>query len=133
MPIKVIKIKPEFSDDRGYLSRVLDERGLAIKSIIYIKRKAGIISANHYHKKDTHYILCVSGKIKYSEKNVNKKKSRISSVIIHPNEMVKSAPYSAHSTEFLEDTTALAFSTQHRDQKQYESDTIRINDFDQNR
>lgn len=132
MNIKVIKIKPEFVDDRGYISRIIDEEGLNIKSILYITRKKGSLSANHFHKKDIHYILCLKGEIKYSEKNMKDKKSVISSVILHPNEMVKSSQYVAHSTDFLKDTIMLVFSTQHRGQKQYEKDTVRVNIFEKN-
>ena len=126
MKIKLIKIKPEFSDKRGYISRVIDEKGLNIKSILYIKRKKGSISANHYHKRDVHYVLCIEGEIKYSEKNMKNKNSDILSLIMHPGEMVKSNQYVAHSTEFLQDTVMLAFSTQHREQDQYEKDTVRV-------
>ena len=94
-----------------------------------IKRKKGSISANHYHIKDTHYIFCVKGKVLYEEKDIKDKNSSIKSVIINEGEMVKSSPYLAHSTEFLKDTILLTFSTQHRNQKQYEADTVRVDFF----
>lgn len=126
MVIKVLKIKPEFKDPRGFITRVLDRKGLTIKSILYIERKKGVISANHYHKKDMHYIFCIKGRIKYSEMDTRDKKNSIGSVTIGNGEMVKSEPYFAHSTEFLEDTIFMTFSTQHRDQKLYEADTVRV-------
>ena len=128
--IKIIKIGPEFKDERGYISRIIDEEGTKIKSILYIVRKKNSLSANHFHKKDIHYILCLEGEIKYSEKNMKIKNSKIVSVILHPGEMVKSNQYMAHSTEFLKATVMLAFSTQHRDQERYEKDTIRVDVFD---
>ena len=49
-------IKPEFIDERGGITRVLDT---PIQSVLLITCKAGSIRSNHYHKKDSHwcYIL----------------------------------------------------------------------------
>lgn len=126
MKIKVIKIKPEFKDDRGYIARILDQKGLVIKSVLYIERKKRTISANHYHRKDTHYIFCIKGEVLYKEKDTRNKISAVESVVLKEGEMIKSSPYVAHSTEFLKDTILLTFSTQHRSQKEYESDTVRV-------
>lgn len=126
MSIKIIKIKQDFKDERGFISVVLDKKNLNIKSILLINRKQGAITANHYHKKDTHYILCLEGSVKYSEKNLNKKYSRIESVIMGPGDMILSNQLVWHSTEFLKDSVILAFATEHRNQKNYENDTIRI-------
>lgn len=126
MPINVIKIKPEFTDDRGYISRVVNNSTLPIKSILYISRKAGSVTANHYHKKDAHYIFCLSGKLRYYEKNMKKKNAETDSIILEPGDLVLSRPMIAHATEFLEDTVILAFTSEKRDQSDYEEDTIRI-------
>jgi dTDP-4-dehydrorhamnose 3,5-epimerase-like enzyme len=127
MAIQIIKLEPEFADERGFITRLLDKKGLVIKSVLYIDRKAGVISANHYHKKDTHFIFCLKGKVEYSEQGKN---GKISSVVVHPGEMVKSSPGVAHSTKFLVKTTILAFSTRHRTPKEYEADTVRVGSFD---
>lgn len=126
MAIKVIKTNPEFIDDRGYISRVINDSKLPIKSILFITRKAGAITANHYHKTDAHYIYCLTGKIRYFEKDMRKKNARVTSVILEPGDLVLSLPMIAHATEFLEDTTFLAFASENRDQKAYEEDTVRI-------
>ena len=130
MPIKITHIKPEFSDERGFISRIIDQDLYCIKSILYIKRKAGTIGANHYHKKDAHYIYVLSGKVKYAEKNMKNKNSSITSVILNPGDLVLSKPMIAHSTEFLEDTVILAFATEKRSSEEYESDTVRVKFFD---
>ncbi len=124
--IKVTKIKPEFIDDRGYISRIINDSKLPIKSILFIQRKAGTVTANHYHKTDSHYIYCLTGKIRYFEKDMRKKKDKVTSVVLGPGDLVLSLPMIAHATEFLEDTTMLAFTTEDRDQKAYEKDTVRI-------
>jgi len=84
MAIKVIHIKPEFIDERGYISRIVDQDEYPIRAVLYIKRKKGSQGADHFHKKDAHFIYVLSGKMKYSVKNMESKNSPIESVILNP-------------------------------------------------
>ncbi len=127
MPIDVKKIIPEFVDERGFISRLVDQDKYPIRSVSYIQSKAGSIRANHSHKKDAHFVYCLSGKFKYSEKNMKNSEATIDSVILEPGDLVLSKPMIAHAMEFLEDTVFLAITTERRDQKSYERDTVRVN------
>ena len=127
MAIKVTHIKPEFVDERGFISRIIDQDKFPVRAFLYITSKKGTERANHYHKKDAHFVYCLSGKFKYSEKNMKIKNSRLESVILNPGDLVLSEPMYAHSMEFLEDTIFLALTTENRSQEVYEEDTIRIN------
>ena len=126
MAIHVTKINPEFIDERGFISRVVNNSPIKLNSILYIVRKKGSVSANHYHKSDAHYIFVLSGKVKYSEKDMRKEKSAVNTVILEPFDLVLSSPMIAHATEFLEDSVILAFTSENRDQDNYEKDTVRI-------
>lgn len=126
MSIKVIHIEPEFIDERGFISRILDESRVSIKSILYIERKKGTVGGNHYHKKDSHFIYVLKGKLKYIEKNIDIPKSSIETAYLEPGDMVLTNPHIAHATEFVEDTVFLTFATQHRSQQEYEEDTVRV-------
>ena len=84
MSIHITKIKPEFVDKRGFISKILDEKGVSIKSILFISRKKGTVGANHYHKKDTHYIYCLSGKVRYREKDIKNPNAKLETVILKP-------------------------------------------------
>lgn len=126
MSVKIIHINPEFKDERGFISRVLDDKKVSIKSILYIARKKGSDGGNHYHKKDSHYIYVLSGKIKYYEKNLRKKTAKLETAVLKSGDMVLSPSGYAHFTEFLEDTVFMTFATEHRSQKEYEDDTIRL-------
>ena len=127
MPIQVTKISAEFKDKRGSISRVLDQTKHKIRSILFIVRKKGSIGANHFHKKDAHYLYILSGKLKHSELNMKRKSAKVESVILKPGDLVLVPPMTGHKDEFLEDTTFFAFTTETRTQKHYEHDTIRIN------
>ena len=126
MAIKIIKTKPEFTDKRGYISRLIDQDDYPIRAVLYITSKVGTTRANHYHKKDAHYVYCLSGKFRYSEKNMSKPRGKTESVILKPGDLVLSKPMVAHAMEFLEDTVFLAFTTEQRDQDKYEEDLVRV-------
>lgn len=127
MAIKVTKIKPEFTDERGTISRILDQSSYPLRAVLYIVSKKGTERANHYHKKDYHYVYCLSGKLKYSEKDMSKPKAKLQSVVLMPGDMVLSKPNFFHRMQFLEDTVFLAITSEHRSQKKYEKDTVRVN------
>lgn len=126
MAIKVTHIKPEFKDGRGYISRLVDDDNLHLRAVLYITSKVGTTRGNHYHKKDAHYVYCLRGKFKYSEKDMKKPNSKIESVVLKPGDLVLSSPLVAHAMEFLEDTVFLAITTEPREQKKYEKDTVRL-------
>lgn len=128
MAIKVLHIKPEFVDERGYISRIIDQDEFPIRAVLYIKRKKGSTGGNHFHKKDAHFIYLFSGKMKYIEKDMNKKNSKVESVLLKPGDLVLSRPMIAHAQEFLEDSVFFAYTTEKRNQQDYESDTVRIDD-----
>ncbi len=126
MAIKVVKIKPEFTDERGYISRIVNDDKMGFRAVLYITGKKGAVRGNHYHKKDFHFVYCLSGKFRYSEKNMDKPASKKESVILKPGDLVLSKPMTAHSMEFLEDSVFLAITTEAREQEKYESDLVRL-------
>ena len=126
MSIKVVHIKPEFEDERGYISRLVDTDEYPLRTVLYITSKKGTLRGNHLHKKDAHFVYCLSGMFRYSEKDFSNKKSRKLSVILKSGDIVLSRPGIAHSMEFLEDTVFLAFTTEKRDQGEYEADIQRV-------
>lgn len=124
MPIIIRKNKPEFVDDRGFISIILDQKTIQIRSILLVKSKAKSVRGKHYHKKDSHYVYCYSGKFKYSERDM-KHKSKIETIVLKSGDLVLTKPMFWHSMEFLEDTVFFAFTTETRTQNKYEADTIR--------
>lgn len=126
MAIKVTKIKPEFKDERGYISRLVDTDEYSLRAVLYITSKKGTVRGNHYHKKDAHFVYCLKGKFRYSEKDLASPHAKLESVILKPGDLVLSKPGIAHSMEFLEDSVFLAFTTEPREQDKYEEGTVRI-------
>ncbi len=124
--MKYIKqIPPFFIDDRGEMSRILDDE-VNITSILLITSKKNAIRANHYHKKDIHYVYLLKGKMEYIYKDVKSKNSKKKTVIVEKNHLVKTPQMTIHAMRFLEDSVFLAFSIRPRDRKNYEKDTVRV-------
>lgn len=126
MAIKITHIDPEFVDERGGIARVVDQDKFPIRAVLRITSKKGTIRANHCHKKDYHYIYIESGKCEYSEKPSDKPRAKIKSVIMKPGDLVLSEPNMIHAVRFLSDTVFYAFTTEKREQDQYEGDTVRV-------
>lgn len=126
MAIKVFKTKPEFVDERGFITRLVDQDKYPLRAVLYITGKKGSVRGNHYHKTDAHYVYCISGKFRYTEKNMGKKNSKKESVILKPGDLVLSSPMVAHAMEFLEDSVFMAFTTEPREQEKYEEDIVRL-------
>lgn len=116
-------IHAEFSDERGDITRILDSKA-PIHSILSITSKKGTIRSNHYHKKDTHYCYIVSGKAEWHEKPVEG--GEVETEILESGDMVFTPAMTIHAVRFLEDTVFLTFATEPRNQKDYESDTVRV-------
>ncbi len=125
MAITVVRnIKPEFSDERGEITKILDDGCTIIKSVILITSRKGSVRANHYHKKDSHYVYMLSGSMEYSEKPVEGGNKE--SAIVKAGDMVYSAPMMIHAMRFLEDSSFLTLATEWRKQEAYEEDLVRV-------
>ncbi len=122
-------IKPEFVDERGGITRVLDDGKTLVRSVLFITCKKGSIRANHYHKKDSHFSFLLSGRMEYTEQPVDssgKPHGKKETVVLEAGDMVYSAPMVIHAMRFLEDSAFLALATESRHQGAYEEDTVRV-------
>ncbi len=126
MTIKVTHLKPEFTDVRGAITRIINKPKIKVQAVLLLTHKRGTIRGNHYHKKDSHWVYCVSGKFRYYEKDTKKKSAKTSFVVLRPGDLVYSKPGVAHAMEAIIDTVFLAITTEKRQQKNYESDLVRI-------
>ena len=117
-------IKPEFQDERGGITRILDVDE-PLHTILFITSKAGSVRSNHYHKKDLHYCYLISGKAEWYERAVDGN-GELEKEILNAGDMVCTPANTVHAVRFLEDTVFLTFSTQPRNQADYEKDTVRM-------
>lgn len=122
--LNIQHITPQFSDERGEIARVM-EIDPKIKSALFISSKSGSIRANHYHKHDIHYTYLLTGKFEYSEKGLDVDAQTEKQVVV-PGDLVISEAQKVHAMKFVEDSTMIVFSTEPRDSKSYEEDTVKL-------
>ncbi len=121
------KIKPFHTDKRGSMFHLLTDDSIKIKSVLLITCKKNSVRANHWHKHDTHYVYMLKGRMKYYYKDLNKIQSKKKNIIVKAGEIVFTPSKVAHSMKFLEDSIFITLSTEIRNQKEYEKDTVKIN------
>lgn len=126
----VIDLLPKIEDQRGYIQPICDLNSKNV-SIIYSQKK--IWRANHYHKKDWHFIYVMQGQFEYYYRNTNSNE-KVKKKNIKKGELLFTGNMVDHAMYYTEETIILVVSKNPRDQKTYEEDTVRINFMnDQNR
>ncbi|HSP07236.1 MAG TPA: cupin domain-containing protein [Acidobacteriota bacterium] len=122
---KRIPIPAPIVDARGSITNLL-EPAFKIKGVLLIVSRAGAVRANHYHRKDSHYVYILKGKMEYTEKDMRRPGARKKTILLREGDLVLTPPMTAHAMRFLEDTVFLALTTEKRDRASYERDTRRI-------
>ena len=110
-------------DKRGWLKKVLDGN---FSSCIEIYSKKGSIRANHYHKKDQHFMYIISGECLYFNR-FRKKNSKTKCKKMKKGDLFYTPAMQEHMAFYSKNTHFLAFSTRKRTKFDYEKDLIRIN------
>ena len=117
------KVGKTFKDKRGWLKKILDGN---FSSCIEVYSKKGSIRANHYHKKDKHFIYVINGEILYFYKD-RKKRAKTIFKIMKKSDLFFTPSMQEHMAYFTKNTHFLAFSTRKRTKFDYEKDLIRVN------
>lgn len=128
MAIEVFKPELVSHDKRGVINRIVGLNKAEIRSVLRITiLPKSDPRGNHWHRHDTHWVYVESGTMKYSEAN-QKTPGIIESVILKPGHLVVSKPGRIHAMEAVGKTEVVFFAitTEPRDTKHYEEDTIRI-------
>ena len=117
------KTGKKFIDKRGFLKKIIDRN---FSSCIEVKSKKGSFRANHYHKKDKHFVYIISGEILYFYRN-RKKNSKLNYKVMKKGDLFFTTFQQDHLAYFLKDTHFLSYSSRKRDKFDYEKDLVRLN------
>ena len=124
--MKTFKLKHKlgkiFKDKRGTLQKIIDGN---FSSCIEVFSKKGSIRANHYHKKDKHFMYIISGELLYSYKN-RKRGAKVKIKKMKKGDLFFTPAMQEHMAYFTKNTHFLAFSTRKRTRFDYEKDLIRV-------
>jgi len=118
----LVSLPKGFGDIRGVIQPLCD---LNMKSASLIVSKPNSWRANHYHKKDWHFIYVLKGTFEYYFRKTNSKEE-IQKKIVKKGELLFTGPMIDHAMLYTEETEILCLSKNPRDQKTYEEDTVRI-------
>jgi len=118
----LVELPEGYADDRGIIQPLCD---LNMKSASLIVTKPNSWRANHYHKKDWHYIYVLKGSFEYYFRKTNSNE-KINKKIIKKGDLLFTGPMIDHSMLYTEETEILCLSKNPRDQETYEEDTVRI-------
>jgi len=114
------KITPEFSDERGAISNILEE---PVNHIAVITTKAGSVRGNHYHPEQIQYVYLVSGKYESISKDLKNEKTETETVVVEAGSLVITPPMIAHAMRFTEDSVMLNITTDSRDTADFDKHT----------
>lgn len=120
----LVSFGPSYKDERGTINMILEK--CEINSISIITSKENTSRASHWHKLDSHYCLLDYGEIEYYERPVGSN-DKPKLTIIKEGQLFFTPPYTEHQMIFTKDSKFHCFSTLSRDNKNYESETVRFN------
>ena len=121
--MKIEKLSPTFSDERGVITDILSGE---MHNIGMITSKKGSVRGNHYHKAQTQYTYILKGKIEMTTKDLREQGSVPETAIIVEGDLITHPAMVAHAYRALEDTVFLAITTKRRDRGGYDEDTFKI-------
>ena len=116
------KIGRVYKDKRGFIKTILN---YGFSACLEVTSKKGTIRANHYHKKDEHFIYIMNGKILFFYRD-RKKGSKLNYKIMKKGELFFTTYKQDHLAYFLENTHFFAFSSKKRFKFDYEKDLVRL-------
>ncbi len=121
MPNETVKkITPEFTDERGAITNILEE---PICHVAVITSKKGTIRANHYHPEQIQHVYLLSGKYESVSKDLKVNDAEVESVVVEAGSLVTTPPMIAHAMRFLDDSVILNLTTGHRHSHEFEKHT----------
>lgn len=121
--LKIEKLRPAFSDERGTITDILSGE---MRNIGIITQKKGAVRGNHYHKAQAQYTYILKGKIEMTTKDLREPDSALQKAIIGEGDMITHPAMVAHAYKALEDSVFLAITTKRRDKGGYDDDTFKI-------
>ncbi len=117
----VKKIKPDFVDDRGAITNVIEA---PINHVAIISSKKGTIRANHYHPEQIQYVYLISGKFESVSKDLRKgDDAKVEKTAVEAGSLVTTPPMIAHAMRFLEDSVMLNMTTDDRNPENFDKHT----------
>ena len=119
--MKIIKLKKNFKDKRGYISDIFYKKN--IKHVSFISSNKGSVRGNNYFKKNHQFILNLGGSFEYCYIKKNEKK--LKKILIKKYQIIETPPYEVHAINFLKTNELIELSTLSLIQKLKSKDSVK--------
>lgn len=119
--VKITKIEPVHTDDRGSITDVLNE---PIGHVGYITFTKGALRAKHYHHESVQYDYILSGKLRLvvCQPDGSEREDHV----LEPGMLSEVQPGIVHTYIAEEDSVMIDMTTLSRKDDGYEEDTVRV-------
>jgi quercetin dioxygenase-like cupin family protein len=127
----MIVTRPEYAfvNPKGWIKNLVLHDGqpeTSIGGVELIRTLKGEVRANHWHRKDWHYLYVLEGSIQYDEWPSEWGVDGYESVTVPEGCMVFTPPLVGHRVTALEDTVMISVSHLPRDHETHEQDVVRL-------
>ena len=118
----VKRIKPAYTDERGSIADILNEK---VNHVGLIVTEKDAIRGNHYHKLSRQYTYILSGKF---EVLIAKSSfpEKVKKIILESGEIIIIPPGIIHRFKALEESNMIELTSESREENAYEDDVVRI-------
>jgi quercetin dioxygenase-like cupin family protein len=129
----MIVTRPEYAfvNHKGWIKNLVlvtgtPEYDVDIGGVELIRTLKGEVRANHWHKRDWHYLYVLEGSILYTYWPLGSLFVDAPKVTVPEGCMVFTPPRECHLVEALEDTVMISVSHLPRDHETHEQDVVRL-------
>ncbi|MBX4201232.1 cupin domain-containing protein [Candidatus Parcubacteria bacterium] len=124
MKVTIKKLKPDFTDARGSITDIINEK---VSHVGIITTAKGAVRANHYHKLSTQYNYILSGSFEVTVADA-KTPQKFKKHILNEGDLMTIHPMTIHQFKALKKTVMLDIISQSRANNAYEKDVYRMPD-----
>ncbi len=119
--MEIIKLKPNFEDERGTILDILTNE--PVEHVTVISSAKDVVRGNHFHKDTVQWVYVQSGKLKSLTQFEGE---NVVSNILEPGDLIKTEKLERHALHTLEYTVFFVFTKGPRGGENYEKDTFRL-------
>ena len=126
--MKIQKIKPVFSDNRGDISDIVSDPSIQHVSLFTINK--GSVRGKHFHKKETQWLFILKGQVKVKTKNLLEKNSKVEEIDLEEKDLIFFPTYYYRELIGISDSECLFITSKSRKNNSHGEDTFAVSDIE---
>ena len=126
--MKIDKIKPVFSDDRGEIYDILSDPSIQHVSMFTINKDS--VRGKHFHKEEKQWMFVLKGQIKVTTKNLLEKNSKVEEIELKEKDLIFFPPYSYRAITGISNSECLFITSKSRKDNSHVEDTYPVSDIE---